>query len=67
MSITTGTRTKSSVIVPSPLLAEPDGGEEPRPGETLAAVIARLANLRERYLLEMQAARKRVKKNFLIK
>lgn len=62
MSISTRTRTKSSVIAPSPLVAY--GGRQSSTS-SMTPVIAKLASLRERYLIEMIAAREQVKKNFL--
>ena len=66
MSATTSTQANEPAVVSTPLL-KPEGTVEQQPAvsETMTAVITKLANLRERYLSELQAAREKVKHNFL--
>jgi hypothetical protein len=55
------------VVAQAPLFIKEKKAKKPAKNtdDSIGSVIAKLASLRERYLAEMQAARERVKKNFL--
>jgi hypothetical protein len=56
-----------AAIAQAPLFAKRDKAKKPvkRGEDSMGSIVTKLAALRERYLAEMQAARERVKKNFL--
>jgi hypothetical protein len=58
---------KGAAIVPAPLLIKQGKAKKQgkKTNESMKTIVDKLAELRERYLAEMQAARERVKKNFL--
>lgn len=61
-------QTDGAAIVSAPLLIRKKAAGKKKGSvsdESMESIIAKLAALRERYLSEMQAARDRVKKNFL--
>ena len=65
MNIATNKQPNEAAVVSPTLSTEDTVTTEPIVGETMAVVVSKLSNLRERYFEELKMAREKVKKNFL--